>query len=159
MRLKGISTREEANEFLVSYLPQFNEQFMRAARGEGDLHRPVPDEINLREILCIKGNRTIKDGCIIKWRRRVFVLNNPSIALRRRKVEVREHFNGQMEIKFNDRYLKFKEIRNQNAMPEPKARKVIVTAVKKKPKYIPPSDHPWKKHQPSLHHNRYLEKI
>jgi hypothetical protein len=62
----GCQDKEEANEFLNSYLPRFNEQFMRAARKEGDLHRPIPEEMNLQEILCIKGNRTINDGCIIK---------------------------------------------------------------------------------------------
>ena len=30
---------------------------------------------------------------------------------------------------------------------------------KRKGKYIPPPDHPWKRHNPSLHHNSYLERI
>jgi len=147
MRLKGISTREEANEFLVSYLPQFNEQFMRAARGEGDLHRPVPDEINLREILCIKGNRTIKDGCIIKWRRRVFVLNNPSIALRRRKVEVREHFDGEITFKYKERYIDCHEVFEVKPKREEKKEKMTKTKEPhKRYKYTPPLEHPWKKY-------------
>jgi len=110
MRLKKISTREQANTFLERYLPRYNERFKRVARKEGDLHRPFPEEVNLREIFCIKGNRTINDGYIIKWRRRVFILDNPSIALRRRKAEVREHFDGRMTIKFKDRYLDYHEV-------------------------------------------------
>ena len=159
MRLEGIRTKEEASEFLQRYLPLYNKRFGKDALKNADLHIRLPKEIRLRDIFSIKGRRTITNAYTVKWKGRLFLIHSPTIAMRRRKVEVREHFNGQMEIKFNDRYLKFKEIRNQNAMPEPKARKVIVTAVKKKPKYIPPSDHPWKKHQPSLHHNRYLEKI
>jgi hypothetical protein len=30
---------------------------------------------------------------------------------------------------------------------------------KKKGKYIPPSDHPWRRHNPALHHNSYLKRI
>jgi hypothetical protein len=28
-----------------------------------------------------------------------------------------------------------------------------------KAKYIPPPDHPWKRHNPSLHHNWHLERV
>jgi len=30
---------------------------------------------------------------------------------------------------------------------------------KRKGKYIPPPDHPWRRHNPSLHHNSYLERV
>jgi transposase len=147
MRLEGISTREEANKFLPSYLPRFNEQFMRAARGDTDLHRSLPEEINLREILCIKGYRTINDGCIIKWRRRVFVLNNPSIALRRRKVEVREHFDGKITVKYKDRYLDCREVFEvKPKRDKKKEKKVEPKQPHKRYIYTPPLEHPWKKY-------------
>jgi len=89
----------------------------------------------------------------------MFLIENPSIAMRRRKVEVMEHFDGEIAIKFNGRYLKFKEI----IVPKPaqtlKLEKPKSESVKKKSKYIPSADHPWRRHQPSLHHNSYLERI
>jgi len=159
MRLAGVRTKEEANLFLEWYLPIYNERFSRVAREEGDLHRPLAKHINLREIFCIKGKRTINNGYIVKWRGRMFLIENPSIAMRRRKVEVMEHFDGEIAIKFNGRYLKFKEI----IVPKPaqtlKLEKPKSESVKKKSKYIPSADHPWRRHQPSLHHNSYLERI
>jgi hypothetical protein len=159
MRLAGVRTKEEANLFLELYLPIYNERFLRVAREEGDLHRPLAKHINLREIFCIKGKRTINNGYIVKWRGRMFLIENPSIAMRRRKVEVMEHFDGEIAIKFNGRYLKFKEI----IVPKPaqilKLEKPKSESVKKKSKYIPPADHPWRRHNPSLHHNFYLERI
>ena len=146
MRLKGISEKEPANKFLKGYLPRFNEQFMRTARGEGDLHRSVPKEINLREILCIKGNRTINDGCIIKWKRRIFILDNSSIALRRRKVEVREHFDGEITIKFNGRYLDGHEVFEVKLMRENNIQKPVTVQKRKPSKYKPTLEHPWKKY-------------
>jgi hypothetical protein len=159
MRLAGIRTKEEANLFLEWYLPIYNERFSRVAREEGDLHRPLAKHINLREIFCIKGKRTINNGYIVKWRGRVFLIENPSIAMRRRKIKVMEHFDGEIAIKFNSRYLKFREI----IVPKPvqilKLEKPKSESVKKKSKYIPPADHPWRRHNPSLHHNFYLERI
>ena len=37
--------------------------------------------------------------------------------------------------------------------------KGVAYANKKKGKHIPPPDHPWRRHQPSLHYNSYLERV
>jgi hypothetical protein len=159
MRLAGVRTKEEANLFLEWYLPIYNERFSKVAGKEGDLHRPLAKHINLREIFCIKGKRTINNGYIVKWRGRDFLIEKPSIAMRRQKVEVMEHFDGEMKIKFNGRYLAFKEIIKPKPITAPKVEKQTAQPKKKKSKYIPPADHPWRRHQPSLHHNWYLERI
>ncbi len=45
-------------------------------------------------------------------------------------------------------------------LPEaPEIKKPDNEPVKKKSKYIPPADHPCRRHNPSLHHNSYLERI
>ena len=54
MRLKKISTKQEANRFLLKYLPIYNERFSKVARQKGDLHRALPEGVDLREIFCIK---------------------------------------------------------------------------------------------------------
>ncbi|MGB2764258.1 MAG: ISNCY family transposase [Candidatus Aminicenantaceae bacterium] len=159
MRLKKISTKQEANRFLKKYLPIYNERFSKVARQKGDLHRALPEEVDLREIFCIKATRTINNGYIVKYRGRMFLIDNPSIAMRRRKVEVREHFDGEITIKFNGRYLGFKEISEQKPAKVAKVKKPDVEPRKRKSKYIPSSDHPWRRHQPSLHYNCYLERV
>jgi len=79
--------------------------------------------------------------------------------MRRRRVETREHFDGETMIKLDRRYLKYREI----IEPEPAAREKVKRPVdeprKRKGKYIPPPDLPWRRHQPSLHHNSYLESV
>lgn len=159
MRLAGISTKEEANEFLEMYLPLYNKRFGKEPRKKADLHRRLPKGIRLRDIFCIKGRRTITNAYTIKWKGRLFLIDSPTIAMRRREVEVREHFDGKREIKFNGRYLKFKESINLKPVKEPKAKKLKAEPVKRRGKYIPPATHPWKRHQPSLHHNCYLERV
>ena len=157
MRLVKVKTIEEANEFLDDYLPRHNERFSKKALKEGDLHRPLPDEVNLHDIFCLKDIRTINNGYIVRWRGRRFLIDNASIAMRKRKIEVSEHFDGKLTFKLSGRYLKFHEIF------EPKPLKIQSkkerVKVKRKGKYIPPPDHPWRRYNPALHHNHYLEKI
>ena len=81
-----------------------------SAKISVDLHRPLPEEMDLREIFCLKGTRIINDGYIIKWKNRLFILDNPSLALRRRKVEVREHFDDEITFKFKGRHLDCHEV-------------------------------------------------
>lgn len=144
MRLKGIETKEEANHYLESYLPGFNEQFTRMARKEGDLHRALPEDVDLREILCIKATRTINDGYIIRWKGRVFLLDNPSLVLRRQKVVVREHFDGRLTVKYKDRDLDCHEVFETKPL---KQEKVIKEKTRKKSKYKPSPEHPWNKYR------------
>lgn len=142
MRLAKISSIEEANGFLEEYLDCYNERFSRAAKREGDLHRPVPEGVELQEILCIKGTRTINEGFLLKWKHRLFVLDKPSIALLKRKVEVREHFDGEVTFKFKDRYLDCHEVFEV----KPKKKEVKAPTPKrprKRSQYRPTGDHPW----------------
>ncbi len=54
MRLARVSSKEQANKFLDSYLPKYINKFGVRAAKKGDFHIPVPNHINLDEILCIK---------------------------------------------------------------------------------------------------------
>lgn len=159
MRLVKIKTIDEANEFLEHYLPRYNEQFSKIALKEGDLHNPLPDGVDLREIFCLKDIRTINNGYIVRWKGKRFLIDNASIAMRKRKVEVREHFDGELTIKFNGRYLGFHEVfEPKPARTQPRKEPVNGNG-KKKGKYIPTADHPWRRHNPALYHNCYLKKI
>jgi hypothetical protein len=115
--------------------------------------------VNLREIFCIKATRTINNGYIVKWKGRQLLIESVSIARRKRKVQIREHFDGEITIKFNGRYLKYREIIEPEPAEREKVKRPVDEPRKRKGKYIPPPDHPWRRHNPSLHHNSYLERI
>jgi hypothetical protein len=146
MRLAKIKNIEEANKFLEEYFEGYNERFSRPPKREGDLHRPLPEDINLREIFCLKGTCTINDGYIIKWKNRLFILDKPLLALRRRKVEVREHFDGEITFKFKGRYLDCHEVFEVKPKRAEDERKGVQKQPHKRYKYTPPLEHPWKKY-------------
>jgi hypothetical protein len=99
MRLGGVETCEQANRFLTGYLRTYNRRFMKAPPRPQDLYRPVPKSLNLDDIFCLQGIRTVNNGFIIKWTSRTFVLTRPSLTLRRQKVVVREWFDGRLSIR------------------------------------------------------------
>jgi transposase len=143
MRLEGVSTCEEANRFLDVYLPKHNRRFMKEPLRPQDLHRPVPKSLNLDDIFCLQGIRTVNNGYIIKWTSRTFVLTRPSLTLRRQKVVVREWFDGRLSIRFRGKELEYKEV--DMVRPKPAVRVFAIKVRRKPPKYIPPPTHPWKR--------------
>jgi hypothetical protein len=143
MRLAGVETLAQANQFLEGYLPVYNRRFMKAPLRPQDLHRPVPKSMNLDDIFCLQGLRTINNGYIIRWTNRTFVLTQPSLTLRRQKVVLREWFDGRISLRFKGKDLDYKEV--DAIQPKPVVRVFAVVRRRKPPKYIPPPTHPWKR--------------
>jgi len=159
MRLAGVTTLEEANNYLERFLPLYNKRFARAPLREGNLHRSLPRGIKLQSIFCIKGARTITNDYTVQWRGRKFLIETPSIAIRKRRVEVREHFDGKIDLGFKGRNLKHIELTEERQELKKREKKDKRALIEKKGKYIPPPDHPWRRYSPSFHHNCYLERI
>jgi len=153
MRLEGISTMEQANDFLDHYLPRHNEKFAQEPLKSKDLHRRLPPGMKYRDIFCIKEKRIISNGYTIQWKNRQLLIDHPTAAMRRRRVEVREHFDGSIEMIFNGRKLKYREItgRRKSAQQKPAANV-------QKGKAIPSPDHPWRKWNPGYLSGGFIPK-
>jgi hypothetical protein len=156
MRLEGISTLEQANAFLESYLPRHNQMFARQPAKREDLHRRLTPGMRYRDVFCLKEKRTITNGYTIKWNGRELLIDRPTAAMRRRRVEVREQFNGQIEIHFNGRRLKFRDITDKEKRQKPQPQKTPQTTPEGK--YTPPANHPWRKSYSEMHYAWFLQK-
>jgi hypothetical protein len=156
MRLEGISTLEQANAFLESYLPRHNQKFARQPAKREDLHRRLTPGMRYRDVLCLKEKRTITNGYTIKWNGRELLIDRPTAAMRRRRVEVREQFDGQIEIHFNGRRLKFRDITDKEKRQKPQPQKTPQTTPKGK--YTPPTNHPWRRSYSEMHYAWFLQK-
>lgn len=151
MRLKWIKTKEEANEFLSHYLPIYNKKFSFKAAKEGDLHRAIPEGLDIDKILCIKTKRTLRNDFTIAHDRKLYQIEE---RINRKEVIVEDRIDGSIAITYNNRALKFREILMRpvrDKITEPK-----VTQSGPKKAYIPPEDHPWKKY-PAVNRNRPKE--
>ena len=134
MRLKGVNTIEEANKFLVSYLPAYNRRFSVTPKKEESLHRPV--NVELDTVLCIKTERTLKNDHTIKLNGKLYQIED---SIRAKKVMVEELIDGSMRIRHKGAQVAFHEITQRPAKPE-KERPYLPRGKG----HRPPLDSPWR---------------
>jgi transposase len=138
MRLVGIKNVDEANEFLITYLPKHNRKFKKEAASEIDLHRPALHSRELDRILCIKEDRTVKNDFTIAYNNTLYQIEQ---ATRAKIVTVEERLDGTMHITYNGQDLRYRKITKE---PTKDTTESPLLLQEKKP-WIPPADHPWKK--------------
>jgi transposase len=134
MRLEGIKTLQEANDYLDKYWAGFNKRFSVQAREDEDLHRRMTKMVRLESVFCFRRAHILRNDFTVADQRKLYqVLDTAHV----REVEVQENLDGQIKIVGNGRCLRYKEIHQRQ-----KAEKV-----KKKPgskRRQPDGGHPWR---------------
>jgi len=142
LRLRDIRTKAEANRYLQHYLPAHNRRFTVTPKSVADVHRAIPEGMDLDAILCIREHRALRKDLTIRYYNKFYQIKKIPPGLRPKYVWVEERMNGKMLVMYKGFYFSFKEI--EVRLPKKKAvRRRKRVMVKKK--YIPPADHPWKK--------------
>ena len=139
LRLRKIKTIEEANRFLESYLPRFSERFGVKPIEMGDLHRPLPENIDLDAILCIKEGHPVRNDFTVAHDKKLYQILDRTRA---RKVTVEERLDDRMLITYKGQALKHKEIAQRPKRKEDKPKYVF--AMLRKERARPPMEHPLK---------------
>jgi len=145
LRLAGINTIGEANEFLnKAFIPKFNKQFAVIPKKENDLHRK-PGEENLDKILSIQSERKVNNDYTVRFKSKYYQLAEiqPTTVFKKNSVTMEEHLNGEIKIALRDHYL------NWFLLPEKPKKEIeakLVALTRTKPTaWTPPADHPWRK--------------
>lgn len=137
MRLEGISTIATANNFLVAYLPWYNRRFAVKPKKEGNLHRS-PKGLDLRAILCVKTERTLKNDHTIQHERKLYQLED---RLRTKKVIVEDRIDGTMRITSKGVSVRFHQIAQRPMKQQQKEHPLVTRSTA----HTPPADHPWRR--------------
>jgi len=135
MRLKGVSSIEEGNKFLVRYLPVYNRKFAIKPFKRESLHVKAGD-VDLDTILCIKTERTVRNDHVIQHNRKLYQIEN-RVSLK--KVMVEDLIDGTMKISHGKLLLSFHEI---DKRPEKQKEEPSFNLRKTRK---PSPDHPWRK--------------
>lgn len=141
MRLRGVRTLEEANAFLGEYLPVFNRRFSVIAREKGDMHRKPSPGIQLDRVLCIKETRAVRNDTTISYEGKVYQILS---SVDSKRVSIEQCLNNALRLYDGAVRLKYKEIpyrMKRYWQKEEKGSKSVET------KYIPPTDHPWRRYK------------
>ena len=137
MRLEGIKTREEANRFLGKYLSVHNRWYSRPAIGE--VHRPVPERMDLSRVLCIRAKRGVRNDGTIVYNKSIYQVLE---SIRPRQVYVEERLDGRLYVTHRGESLRYRKLVGATAKAKPKRR----APRKETPKgHRPPQDLPWRR--------------
>ncbi len=146
LRLAGVSSIEEANEFLISYLQKFNQQFalpIDRIKSVFDL-QPKMEQINLT--LAVLSTHKVDNGSCLKYNNQYYLpINSQGNAVYYRKgneVMVIKAFDNSLYACINN------EVYALQLLPDhvPSSKSFDMPKPESKPKkvYIPPMNHPWR---------------
>ena len=145
LRLAGITTIEEANQFLVEYIKKFNKQFALCVNHNKSVFEKQLDEKKINLILAVLTKRVIDRGHSIKFNNKYYRLvnrmNTPIYFNHGTKCIVIKSFDNQLYATVNDTVFALEEIPEVQAISE-NFDEIVETKAKKV--YIPPMTHPWK---------------
>ena len=86
-RRHNITTIEEANKFLKTYIPKFNKKFAIKPKNKATSFMKLPEYVNLDYLLSVKYTRTVDVSTCISISGTTFVIDTKEI-LHKRKIEV-----------------------------------------------------------------------
>ena len=113
LRLHNISSLEEANRYLTQeFIPRHNRRFSRLAKEPDPAYRPVPKGLKLKDIFCLKEERTVAADNTISYKGKFFQIlpDEYRLSFFKAKVEVREYLDGSINIFYQGKKLKHKPI-------------------------------------------------
>jgi transposase len=113
LRLHNISTLEDANRYLwEKFIPKNNRMFSRTAKEPGSAYRPLPKGLNLKDVFCLKEERTVAGDNTISYQGKTFQIlpNEYRLSYCKAKVEVHEYLDGSINIFYQGKKLKHKPI-------------------------------------------------
>lgn len=79
--IAGISTVDQANTFLASYIDAFNERFSVEPANAEPAFRALPNTIDIDTVLCVKMKRVIDSGYVFSFYNRQFILTTGNHSL------------------------------------------------------------------------------
>jgi hypothetical protein len=129
MRLAGIHQIKEANPFLETYWPRFNEQFSVLPNHQTDMHRPAPSLAQMDKTLCIKTERTLRNDFTISYENKLYQIKD---NLQTKKVIVEERLDGSIRLSHQEKSLTFQEITTLPVKTNPTP-KIIKTKKSRRP--------------------------
>jgi hypothetical protein len=148
LRLAGITTIDAANEFLNSYIKEFNEKFSLPIHGSKSVFEKQPEVEKINLILAVLTERTIDCGHAIQFKNNHYRLldskGNQVHYRKGTKTMVIQAFDSNLFCCVNDRDIYALELIPQN---EERSKELDpdYQEPKKRKKYIPPMNHPWRR--------------
>ena len=155
LRLQNISTIKEANQYLPTYMKQYNQKFGVEPRSSTDAHRKVlHNETEINQILSIHHQRKLTKNlsCQLNNVEYQIMTKTKGYRLRQSYVTLCEEFNGTLTILQKGKTLKYRTLhQGEKPIPIVDEKTIHNTVDQAKQKQLnsalikPKVDHPWKR--------------
>lgn len=91
MRLAKVKTIDEANEFLLSFIPEYNKRFAVPPAQKEDAHRAVRIGTDLKKVFTIRETRKLSKNLTFQYEGVLYQVDEPKLVnrLRNQKIEIR----------------------------------------------------------------------
>ena len=102
LRLRGISTMDDANAYLPEFMEDYNRRFGRVARNDHDAHRPLTERDCLDDIFTWQEERRVTAQLTVHHKHTMYLLEptEEAKAAARKRVTVVEYEDGRVSIRF-----------------------------------------------------------
>jgi hypothetical protein len=128
LRLARVSTLEGANAFLEQeYWPEWNVRFARPVADFPNQHRALTEQLELAAILCHVAPRVIGNDYTFSFagRRYQIAREDAQAGMRHQRLRVELRLNGELQARYQGRYLHLAECGARLATAEPAVRKPV----------------------------------
>lgn len=103
LRVRGIDTREAANDYAPHFIADFNGRFGKVPKSAFDAHRPLRDDENLDLILTCRVPRRVSNVLTVQYDRVIYLLADTPAnrGLIHQYLDVFEYPDGRVQIRVN----------------------------------------------------------
>jgi hypothetical protein len=108
MRVAGVTTLEQANEYLQNdYLLWWEREMTMEAANPDNAHRPLDKSHNLAASLSHMETRQVRPDYTLRWDGKLYQIERRAVTtgLRGADVRVEQRLDGSMAVRFGERYL------------------------------------------------------
>ncbi|HDR9091796.1 ISNCY family transposase [Burkholderia vietnamiensis] len=107
LRLRGISTVNDANAYAPSFIAAYNTRFAKPPKSDFNAHRPLRDDENLDTVLTWRETRRVSKSLTVLYDRVLYLLDDTPVnrKLIHRYIDVWEYPDGRIEIRADGKVL------------------------------------------------------
>jgi transposase len=146
LNLEGVTTIEQANDYLPRFIADLNERFALPVKSIPSVFEAQPSPEKIDQTLAVIAERTVDCGHSIKFNKKYFRTLNESgrqVCFRKgTKGLVIHTFSGELFFSVDEKVYALEEIPEHERTSKNFGFEPIIKEPRKR--YIPPSSHPWR---------------
>lgn len=113
LRLKNISSIEDANAFLPAFLTKYNQKFGKKPRSSFNAHHPLKQKENLQHILCEQATRKLSKDLEVSFEGQIYQIEtqNRRNRLQGKQITMIRTLDGQLLMRYEGTSLEYKMLK------------------------------------------------